>query len=129
MDESEKSRFLFPGEAKFRKKRDRGGGAEIAMSRRTPSHALRRLRADLGIAENVRLHDMRGLLTDHLAAMRVPSEYRSHVLHHTGDMRATLASKVYTTFDFMDEKRRALELWEKRLLEIVNGQKLSALRW
>ena len=123
------SPFIFPGDAKMRNRRAPAREEKIHLSRFTPSDALRRLRKDLGIAENVRLHDMRGLMTDHLASMGVPSEYRSHVLHHTGDMRATLASRVYTTFDFMQEKRRALELWEKRLLEIVEGRKPSGLRW
>ena len=123
------SPFLFPGETNMRTRRAKSSDTEISMSRHTPSHALKRLREGLDIAENVRLHDMRGLLVDQLAAMQVPAEYRSHVLHHTGDMKATLASRIYTTHDFLPEKRRALELWEKRLLEIVNGKKLSALRW
>ncbi|MBS0251095.1 MAG: integrase arm-type DNA-binding domain-containing protein [Proteobacteria bacterium] len=127
--ESEKSPFLFPGDPKMRRIKKQGHDKVIPMSRHTPSHALRELSANLGIAENVRLHDMRGLIVDQLAAMRVPAEYRSHVLHHTGDMKATLASRAYTTHDFMDEKRRALELWEKRLLEIVEGKKPSGLRW
>lgn len=116
---NDKSPFFFPGDKDPQK----------TMSRHTPSHALKRLRERLGIADNVRLHDMRGLIVDQLAAMRVPSEYRSHVLHHTGDMRATLAAEVYSTYDFLAEKRRALELWEKRVLEIVEGRKPSGLRW
>lgn len=127
--DSGESPFLFPGDVGMRNKRAKGSDAEIHMNRSTPSDALRRLKADLGIAENVRLHDMRGLLTDRLAEMRVPQEYRSHVLHHTGDMKATLASRSYTTWDFADEKRRALELWERRLIEIVEGRKPSSLRW
>lgn len=126
---SGESPFLFPGDPKTRRKREQCRDKEIPMSRHTPSHALRELSTELAIAENVRLHDMRGLIVDQLAAMRVPAEYRSHVLHHTGDMKATLAARTYTTHDFMDEKRRALELWEKRLLEIVEGKKPSGLRW
>lgn len=120
------SPFLFPGDTTKNAKARKG---ETSMSRHTPSHALRELRTQLGIAENVRLHDMRGLIVDQLAAMGVPSEYRSHVLHHTGDMRSTLAAEVYSTYDFLPEKRRALELWEERLLEIIESKKPSGLRW
>ncbi|MBA2127587.1 hypothetical protein DLM45_15350 [Hyphomicrobium methylovorum] len=120
------SPFLFPGDGS---KRAKGRQGDFSISRHTPSHALRKLKADLGIAENVRLHDMRGLIVDQLAAMGVPSEYRSHILHHTGDMRATLANDIYSTYDFLPEKRRALELWEKRLLEIIDGRKPSGLKW
>jgi hypothetical protein len=44
-------------------------------------------------------------------------------------MRATLADEDYSTYDYLPEKRRALELWEKWLLEIVEGRKPSGLRW
>lgn len=54
---------------------------------------------------------MWGLIVDQLAKMGVPSEYRSHVLHHTGDIRAPLADRVYSTCDHAAEKHRALALW------------------
>jgi hypothetical protein len=44
-------------------------------------------------------------------------------------MRATLAAKSYSTYDHMVEKRRALEMWERRLLAIVEGQELPSERW
>jgi hypothetical protein len=93
------------------------------------SQAFAVFRRALGIPNSVRLHDARGLITDQLAAMGVPSEYRSHILHHTSDMRATLATKSYSTYDHMAEKRRALTMWERRLLEIVSGAEPSGERW
>ena len=35
----------------------------------------------------------------------------------------------YDQYEYLDEKRRALELWERRLLEIVEGRKASGERW
>jgi hypothetical protein len=96
------------------------------MTRGTASNAFTNLRGTLGISDRVRLHY---LLVDQLAAIGVPSEYRSHVLHLTSDMRATLAAKSYSTYDHMAEKRRALEMWERRLLAIVQGQELPSERW
>lgn len=112
------SPFVFPA-----------SGANRATDRGTPSHAFTDLRRAIGLGDGIRLHDMRGLIVDQLAKMGVPGEYRSHVLHHTGDMRASLADRVYSTYDHAAEKRRALELWERRLLEVVEMLPPSGLRW
>ena len=113
------SDFVFP----HRNKPGRG------MNRNSPSIAFRRFCNGLGIASNVRFHDSRGLIIDHLSRMRVPREYRSHVLHHTHDMKATLADSVYSSHDYMDEKLRALQLWSLRLQEIVRDRRPRGLRW
>ena len=97
--------------------------------RHAPSGAFAGLRAKLGISGSVRFHDSRGLITDQMAKIGVPSEYTSHVLHHTGDTRASLADSVYSTYDYEPQKRRALELWERRLLEIVEGRPASGEKW
>ena len=66
---------------------------------------------------------------DQMLSMGVPSPVISHVLHHTGDMRGTLAMSVYRTYDMRAEKLRALRLWQARLHNIVSGRKLHTLRW
>ena len=114
-----KSHFAFPAR----------GIADKATLRHAPSQAYSALRDAIGIAKSVRFHDARSLITDQMAKLGVPSEYRSHVLHHTRDMRASLANSVYSTYDFEAEKRRALELWERRLTEIVEGRTASPERW
>lgn len=76
----------------------------------------------------VRFHDFRGLINDQMAALGVPTELRSRTLHHTGDLQQ-LANTVYSAYDFMSDRLRALELWEARLKEIVEDRKPSGLRW
>lgn len=76
----------------------------------------------------VRFHDFRGLINDQLAALGVPSDLRSRTLHHTGDLQQ-LANTVYSAYDFLPERLRALQLWEARLLEIVEARKPANLRW
>jgi integrase len=76
----------------------------------------------------VRFHDFRGLINDQMAALGVPTELRSRTLHHTGDLQQ-LANTVYSADEFLPERLRALELWEARLLEIVNDRKPAGLRW
>lgn len=67
----------------------------------------------------VRFHDFRGLINDQMAAFGVPTEIRSRTLHHT----------VYSAYDFMADRLRALELWEMRLAEIVEDRKATGLKW
>jgi integrase len=76
----------------------------------------------------VRFHDFRGLINDQMAALGIPTELRSRTLHHTGDLQQ-LANTVYSAYDFLPERLRALELWEARLIEIVHGRKPANLRW
>lgn len=99
------------------------------MSRHTPSQSFTEFRRSIGIEDKVRFLDARGLINDQLAKLKVPREYRSHILHHTSDMRGTLAEAVYSTYDYADEKRRALRLWSLRLQEIVRGGRRRELHW
>ncbi len=100
-----------------------------AVDKHEASRRWKGLRKALGIEANVRLHDVRTLITGHLTRLGVPSEVRSHVLSHMGDVRRTLANRTYNEYDFLPEKRRALELWEGRLLEIVEGRSAGGSRW
>ena len=99
-----------------------------AVARWTTSDAFRYFRRAKGWAGRTRVHDARSLINDQLAAMGVPTEFRSRVLNHTGDLRQ-LANTVYSAYDFMPERLKTLELWQARLLEIVTGAKPSGLRW
>ena len=119
LDEAKDSPFVFPAKGK----------PDRPTTRHTPSQAFTELRRLVGIEDQIRFHDVRSLIVDHLAKLGVPSEYRSHVLHHTGDMRKTLADSTYSTWDFLYPKRRALELWERRLLEIVEGRPPTGEQW
>ena len=113
------SPFVFPARGK----------PHTPTMRHAPSQAFAELRSELGIDASVRFHDARSLISDQMAKIGVPSEYRSHVLHHTGDTRASLANSIYSTWDFLEPKRRALELWEQRLIEIVEGRPASGVKW
>jgi integrase len=116
---SGKSPFVFPS----------APDAETPILRNVPSQGFRKLCDKLGVGATTRFHDARGLINDRMSFLRVPREYRSHVLNHTSDIKATLADATYSTYDFADEKRRALLLWEQRLLEIVEGRPASGLKW
>ena len=122
-----KEQFLAAGESLF--VFPARGKPQTPTMRHAPSQAFADLRDKLGIDGAVRFHDSRGLISDQMAKLGVPSEYRSHVLHHTGDMRATLANSIYSTYDYAPQKRRALHIWQLRLMEIVGGRKARGLKW
>lgn len=113
------SKFVFP----------KGSDSSAHVARSTPSRAWTRLRRRLGVTEASRLHDTRGYLNDLMAKLGVPNEYRSHVLQHTTDMKATLAQSTYSTYDYINEKRRALTLCEMRIKEIIDGKAITDLTW
>jgi integrase len=67
-----------------------------------------------GVANWV-IHDLRRTMRTHLSALPVQDLVRELVIAHAKPG----LHKVYDQFSYQDEKRRCLELWEKRLLSIV----------
>jgi integrase len=69
-------------------------------------------------------HDVRRTVRSQLSRLKVAEEVREAILAH---VRPGIKS-VYDVYNYMDEKRQALELWAKRLEEIVaarsNGVKV-----
>jgi integrase len=98
-----------------------------AATRWTTSKALMEFRRERGWQGQVRFHDTRTLINDQMARLGIPTELRSRTLHHTGDLRQ-LANTVYSSFDHMPERFRALRLWELMLRDIARGRRRT-LRW
>ncbi|MGT2465801.1 hypothetical protein ACVOMV_12680 [Mesorhizobium atlanticum] len=44
------------------------------------------------------------------------------VLNHVSATKSTVTSRVYARYDYMSEKRDALELWADRLAGIIAGK-------
>jgi integrase len=65
--------------------------------------------------EHFTIHDIRRTMRTGLSALPIPDVVRERVVAHAaGGMHA-----VYDQWSYLDEKRRALELWEARLRGIV----------
>ena len=86
------------------------------------THAMAGLRAILGITD-ASPHDLRRTGSTAMTSERlgISPFIRSKVLAHTGDTGGGAAVSVmhYDANDYASEKRRALEVWEGLLLEIV----------
>ena len=79
----------------------------------------------LGI-EDAAVHDLRRTLATNLGAMGVPD----NVIERTEgrDKRKGVAG-IYNRYQYAPEKRRALALWQDRLLEIVESRPTAGLKW
>lgn len=60
-------------------------------------------------------HDLRRTARTHMSRLRIPREHAEAVLNHAkGGM-----VKVYDQYEYDDEKREALQAWERELLRLV----------
>ena len=78
--------------------------------------------------EGVRLHDLRHTVKTGLAQLGVPDSISDRVTNQVTGQRARVGSR-YDHHTYMDEKLRALRLWQLRLTEIVRGRKPRGLKW
>jgi integrase len=67
--------------------------------------------------EDWRIHDLRRTCATGLAELGVPVHTISRILNHAEGG----VTKIYARYSYLPEKRRALELWASKVLEIVNA--------
>ena len=97
------------------------------MMRETLSKPFTNLVRALNL-EDLVLHDARHTVKTGLAEMGVPVNVSDRVTNQVTGDRSRIGSR-YEHYEYRAEKRRALELWERRLLAIVNGEPAVAERW
>ena len=76
----------------------------------------------------MRLHDLRHQAATGMAQCGVPLEIRQLVQNQISGRRQSIGAR-YDQHDYFQEKKRALELWEARLQEIIEDRKSSGARW
>jgi integrase len=81
---------------------------------------FRKLIKDAGIAHFMP-HDLLHTVTSHMTAMGISQFDVGKVRHHTSRDSKTMTSR-YDHYAYDREKRRALDLWNARLLDIVAGK-------
>jgi len=99
------SRFLFP--------------SHIGDKPITPRAVSRALSTNLDLVgvENVTPHDLRRSAATSMSALRVERFIVSKVLNHTD----STVTGIYDQYEYLDEKRAALERWGRKLEEIIAG--------
>ncbi|MER9295737.1 tyrosine-type recombinase/integrase [Mesorhizobium sp. M0621] len=74
-------------------------------------------------------HDLRRSAATHMEELGFSPFIISHVLNHVSATKASITSRVYARYDYMKEKREALDLWADRLAGIVShGADIVPLR-
>jgi integrase len=70
------------------------------------------------------LHDLRRTATTGMARLKFPPHVVDRVLNHTsGTIRGV--ARVYNRFDYLDERRAALEAWGRAVEAVVTGAEAS----
>ena len=94
---------------------------ELPVDIGAPAQACRRLWQRYGIA-TFTPHDLRRTAATNLGALGVDELLIARILSHTtesGEKRVPTVTGLYNRYRYDAEKQAAMELWEKRLLEII----------
>jgi integrase len=67
-------------------------------------------------------HDLRRTAATMMEEIGISPFIVGHVLNHVSVTKATVTSKVYARYDYMHEKRQALDMWADRLAGIFEGK-------
>lgn len=87
------------------------------ISRKSLEKAMGRLLECIGMRK-AGPHDLRRTCNTNLAKLQVRREIRDHVMNHAS---TGTNARHYDVHDYIVEKRSALQQWEQRLREIVDG--------
>ncbi|MEJ6783755.1 tyrosine-type recombinase/integrase [Aminobacter sp. Piv2-1] len=103
-------------------------GAAAAKAIKKTEVSKRGVATILGVAPFTP-HDLRRTAATHMEEIGISPFIIGHVLNHVSATKASITSRVYARYDYMREKREALELWADRLAGIVaGGADIIALR-
>lgn len=115
---SGESAFVFPA---------RKAADETAFDKKYVSRQCKAIFRAIGVPD-MRLHDLRHQAATGMAQCGVPLEIRQLVQNQITGRRMSIGAR-YDQHDYASEKRRALELWERRLLAIVEGREIPTERY
>lgn len=76
--------------------------------------------------KDFRLHDLRRTAATHMAKLGVERTVLGKVLNHKGLSGDNSVTAIYDRFDYMDEKRIALQRWSDHLYAILNPNRQKA---
>jgi integrase len=94
------------------------GRGELSIRSEVAAHELAEAMQMLGISKFT-THDLRRTVETRLASLGVDKEIRDRVLNHAD---RSVGGVHYNRYDFLREKRGALDLWATRLEQIRSGK-------
>lgn len=99
-------------------------GSRAAVTGASVPKAVKRLEEDgkvMGL-EPWTPHDLRRTAATGMEELGVSPFVVGHVLNHVSATKSTVTSRVYARYDYMREKRDALDLWADRLAGLIGGK-------
>ncbi len=105
------SRWLFPSER-----------TNAPIRGQSVDHALRRSIYVFGDVKSFCVHDCRRTAATHMASLRISGETLSRVLNHA---KKGVTEQHYIKHGYDDEKCNALELWSRKLKEIITNEQVN----
>lgn len=88
--------------------------------------ATERIRKKSGI-KDFRVHDIRRSVATHMAKNGVEREIIGKILNHKGLAQDDQVTAIYDRYDYLKEKRIALNRWSNKLQQILTGEKAKLL--
>ena len=74
------------------------------------------------------LHDLRRTAATAMARLKVPPHVTEKIINHRGSRVVGPMGRIYQRYDYLDERREALELWAATLTRIITRGKVMQLR-
>ncbi len=105
------SRWLFPSER-----------TDAPIRGQSVDHALRRSLHIFSEVKSFCVHDCRRTAATHMASLRISGETVSRILNHA---KKGVTEQHYIKHSYDDEKRNALELWARKLKEIITNEQVN----
>jgi|AntRauTorckE6833_2_1112554.scaffolds.fasta_scaffold00521_15 integrase len=87
-----------------------------------PSKASQRIRKRSGVSE-FNPHSLRTTFVTWQAELGTPKNITSKLVNHGKDTEGSSVTEIYDQYDYMPQKRKALNLWDKKLHSIITGEK------
>ena len=115
----DKGDFVFASRAR----QGAGLGLAVPIQAHAMSHSMRAALEDLGLADNsASPHDLRRTAASHMARLGFTDSVVSKVLNHSLEQKRSITARVYVKYDFLAEKKAALDAWANELQRIVFEQ-------
>ena len=78
--------------------------------------------------DDFRLHDLRHIVATNMQRLKIDFMHIGKVLNHKGMAKEYIVTSRYIDYDYLDEKREALQKWSNELERIISGKKAKVFK-
>lgn len=89
-----------------------------------PSKASQRIR-ERSKVDDFNIHSLRTTFITRQAEMGTPKHITSKLVNHGKDSEGSAVTEIYDKYDYIPEKRKALNRWNNKLNQILTGKRVT----